>query len=181
VVQPGDTLAGIARCRATSIEALARANAIYDRDRIEVGWRLRVPPGDFCERVAEGGPGSSASAAAAAGRVHSTTAAKRMLTTARALYDDGDFEASLRAAEQMARTLSEQRTNAARSLRARGHLIAGMSAAGLGDRARAIGEFRSARALDPSVSLGDEDASPRLVELFRAAASASGPHVLSDL
>jgi LysM repeat protein len=42
-VRPGDTLSAIARRRGTSVQALVRANAIADPDRIEAGSVLQVP------------------------------------------------------------------------------------------------------------------------------------------
>lgn len=42
-VLPGDTLTSIARRHGTTVEALVEANALPDRDHIEVGQRLRIP------------------------------------------------------------------------------------------------------------------------------------------
>ncbi len=44
VVQPGDTLAGIAQQYGSTVEALMAANALVDPDRIEVGQVLAAPP-----------------------------------------------------------------------------------------------------------------------------------------
>jgi murein DD-endopeptidase MepM/ murein hydrolase activator NlpD len=179
-VRPGDTLAGIARCRAATVDELVRANAIYDRNHLEVGWSLRVPRGDFCTAAAEvAGSAPQAPLPATPPKLDSrrspSQAAQQLIDTARVRYDAGDFEGSLRSTERATRALARQRTPTGLRLRARAHLLAGMAAAGLGDTRRAIAKFRSARGLDPGVALTEADASPRLVELFRAAGGPEGP------
>jgi len=48
VVQPGNTLAGIAKCLGTTVRELAEANHILTPDIIRVGQTLVVPPGVPC-------------------------------------------------------------------------------------------------------------------------------------
>lgn len=43
-VQPGDTLAEIARRFGTTVDVLVQANGIADPDRIAVGQELQIPP-----------------------------------------------------------------------------------------------------------------------------------------
>ena len=48
VIQPGDTLSGIAQKYGTTVNALAKLNGISDPDKIYAGRTIRVPekPGD---------------------------------------------------------------------------------------------------------------------------------------
>jgi LysM repeat protein len=190
-VKPGDTLMRIATCRGVSVGELARENAIFDPDRIEVGWSLRVPPDDLCKgkapavasaqrpKPAPPTPAQSAARPAEAARAASPASAalaggdaraRELLETARADYDAALFEAALRGAEAAAAALARApRTAGTDAQRAQAHVLAGMSAAGLEDRERAIAEFERAFALDADAQLDPADQSPRLVELFQLA------------
>jgi LysM repeat protein len=187
-VRPGDTLMRIATCRGVSVGELARENAIFDPDRIEVGWSLRVPPDDLCKgkapavasvqrpKPAPPAPAQSAARPAEAARAASPSSAslagdaRELLETARADYDAALFEASLRGAEAAAAALARApRAAGTDAQRAQAHMLAGMSAAGLEDRERAVAEFERAFALDADAQLDPADQSPRLVELFQLA------------
>ncbi|HEU4429441.1 MAG TPA: LysM peptidoglycan-binding domain-containing protein [Myxococcota bacterium] len=194
-VQPGDTLVRIAACHGATVDDIVRENAIYDRDRIVVGWSLRVPGQDLCdgeapaiaavqraraatpaspqaanERAADPAKtarGEEATSNAVAGR---DPRAQQLLDTARADYDAALFDAALRGAEAAAAALARSpRSAGTDAQRARAHLLAGMAAAGLEERERALTEFEHAFALDPDAELAPEDRSPRLLELFQLA------------
>jgi len=51
VVRKGETLYSISRLYGVSTEALVQTNGIRDPDRLEVGWRLRIPRGDAISRL----------------------------------------------------------------------------------------------------------------------------------
>jgi hypothetical protein len=177
-VRGGDTLGRIADCRGVALETLAKANAIADPDRLLAGTRLYVPPRDRCAArsvTAAGAPGAAAVARAPSAAPDPSPAsalegARRLLAAARSRYDEADFAEALLGAEaasqKLAPTAGEPRADA---LRARAHLLAGMSAAGLEQRERAIEEFRQAFALDPALACPPEDCSPRILELVQAA------------
>jgi len=187
LVQPGDTLARIAACRGVSVDEIVRENAIYDRNRILVGWSLRVPAEDLCagrDRIAEleapkraaprSHPRASQTAAAPPAAAPSPavkdTRAQQLLDSARADYDAALFDAALRDAEAAAQEFARAPRGAETDTqRANAHLLAAMAAAGLEDRERALAEFERAFALDPEVRLAPEDQSPRLLELFQLA------------
>jgi LysM repeat protein len=184
VVQPGDTLGGIARCRRVDVAAIVDANGLADPDRIVAGTRLYVPPRNRCARVAA--PARPAPAApeappaptpeqrqpapapaAAPTRIED---AERKLASARSLYDAADFAGALDAAQAAVRTVDgDPGVRASDDVRARAHLIAGLSAAGLEQRERAIAEFRRAFDVDPALRCPPDDCSPRVMELVDAA------------
>jgi hypothetical protein len=183
-VQPGDTVAHIAACRGATVRELVRANALYDPNRLVVGWSLRVPTLDFCHGqparayataarmrrpTSQSGPNAGAARAAAQASVAAKARAARLLAEARRQYDAAHFEPALHRAEEATTALARgPRDSTTDRQRARGHLLAGMAAAGLEDRKRAIAEFERAFALDPTAKLAPEDRSPRLVELVEA-------------
>lgn len=180
VVRSGDTLGGIARCRRTDVSALVDANGLADRDRIVAGSPLYVPPRDSCARTAAVSPAPASSAETQDLRVAPAPAAapahvdqvERELASARSLYDAADFAGASRAAQAAVRTIdANPKDPATDPLRARAHLIAGLSAAGLEQREGAIAEFRRALEVDPSLACPPEDCSPRIQELVDAARS----------
>ena len=173
-VQPGDTLGGIAACHRVSVAVLARANRIAVPDRLPAHTVLRVPEGGNCAspRLARKAQPQRADAAvpgtAGAEALHEET--RRLLAAATARYDDADFEQALSLARAGLEALAPHPEGAeADALRARCHVVAGMAAAGLERRERAIAEFRSALAFDPDVALEPERSSPRVLELVDAA------------
>lgn len=64
VVQPGDTLSGIAVRFHTTVRELARANGIADPNRLRVGQRLHLATVDFSPAPVAPAPGPSVSAVA---------------------------------------------------------------------------------------------------------------------
>lgn len=173
VVQPGDTLGRIATCRRVSVAALARANRISAPDHLPAGAVLRVPRADAC---AAGSPLEARVPAPLHAEAEGTLA---MATSA---YDGADFEQALAIAEQGIEALAPHRDGAANALRADLHVVAGMAAAGLEQRGRAIEEFRRALALAPHLVLDPQRSSPRVLELVdaaRASPSADGRFVES--
>ena len=179
-VKPGDTLTRIAACRGVSVGEIARENALRDPDRILAGSNLRVPAQDRCsgEVRAVGPPRPGRSSLARAPRASEPPAAsdgraQQLLDVARAEYDAALFDAALRGAEAAAEALAHApRSAGTDARRVHAHLLAGMAAAGLEDRERALAEFERAFALDPDAQLAFEDQSPRLVELLQLAKAA---------
>jgi len=153
VVQPGDTLGQIAACSATSVVDLTQVNHLASPDFVLIGARLRLPPGNEC----------------AAPRTSRDRAAQ-LLATANARLEAADFERALSLAESCTRLIEpgppEPQVN---GIRARCHVVAGMAAAGLDRRERAIGEFRHAFVLDPTLELAEDASSPRILDLVSAA------------
>ncbi|MEX2206067.1 MAG: hypothetical protein WEF50_07570 [Myxococcota bacterium] len=99
-----------------------------------------------------------------------------MLATASAQFDAADFEASIASAEACVSGLeSDDRDAEANALAARCHFVAGMAAAGLDRRERAIEEFRRAFVLNPKLEVEPERTSPRIVELLSAARPSPAP------
>jgi tetratricopeptide (TPR) repeat protein len=183
VIQPGDTLAGIASCRGVEVETLARINAIAEHDLILAGANFHVPDAARC---LAGSPGplnraSSASREAAVARRSSPGSphllaeferGQQLLELARAHYDAADFEKALRGAEVASQAFARAPSlQGVESLRARAHVLAAMASAGLEERDRAVAEFERAFALDPDAHLELGDRSPRLLELIQVARS----------
>jgi LysM repeat protein len=159
VVQPGDTLGQIAACSATSVVDLAQVNHLASPDFVLIGARLRLPGGNEC-----------------AARRTPRDRAAQLLATANARLEAADFESALSLAESCARlTESGQPEPKANGVRARCHVVAGIAAAGLDRRARAIGEFRQAFVLDPTLELAEDASSPRILDLVSAARQAQPP------
>jgi LysM repeat protein len=153
VVQPGDSLSRIAACSGTSAVDLAQINHLANPDFVLIGARLRVPGRSGC-----GAPPTPRDRAA------------QLLAAANARLEAADFERALSLAESCARPIEpgppEPQGN---GIRARCHVVAGMAAAGLDRRERAIGEFRQAFALDPTLELAEDTTSPRILDLVSAA------------
>jgi tetratricopeptide (TPR) repeat protein len=125
---------------------LAQTNHLASPDFVVTGVRLRVPRrGCLAPRT----PPDRAAG---------------LLAAADARLDGADFEGALSLAERCT-GLDESR----RPTRARCHVVAGMAAAGLDQRERAIGEFRQAFALDPTLQLAADTTSPRILDLVSAA------------
>ena len=159
VVQPGDTLGQIAACSGTSADDLAQINHLANPDFVLNGARLRVPGRNEC-----GAPRTPQDRAA------------RLLAAANARLEGADFEGALSLAEGCARLIEPGTVEAkANSTRARCHVVAGMAAAGLDRRERAIGEFRQAFAFDPTLELAEDTTSPLILDLVSAARS-TPPH-----
>ena len=175
VVQPGETLGGIAACHLVSVDALARGNQIPDPDHVRAGAVLRVPHGRGCAsprlsgkaptpKRADGDRGGAGPSMAREGE------AGGLLADAELRYDGADFEQALSLAEACVRALAPYPKEAeADALRARCHVVSGMAAAGLERRERAIAEFRQALDLAPDLALDPERSSPRVLELVAAA------------
>jgi len=162
IVQPGETLGGIAACRRTSLSELARANRISAPDRLRAGAVLRVPPGDGC----------AATPLVRNAPVSRHAKAEGLLASATSAYDGADFEQALsRAGAAIEAVAPYSRGNDARAdaIRARCHVVAGMAAAGLEQRERAIVEFRHALDLAPDLALDPDRSSPRVLELVELA------------
>jgi len=159
VVEPGETLDGLARCSGVTIESLARDNYITDPNRIWAGEKLRLPTWHRCAHsVASTGP--------------SRSGARALLAQARARLDAADFEGALaQASECNAKLSPHERDAKANQLRAQCHVVAATAATGLDRRDRAIEEFRRALALDPDLELSSDEASPRVREVLAAARS----------
>lgn len=51
IVRKGETLYSISRLYGVSPEAIVQTNGIRDPDRLEIGWRLRIPRGDSISRL----------------------------------------------------------------------------------------------------------------------------------
>jgi hypothetical protein len=118
-----------------------------------IGARLRVPGRNEC-----GAPRTPQDRAA------------QLLATANARLEGADFEGALSLAESCARFIESGTPEAQVNLtRARCHVVAGMAAAGLDRRERAIGEFRQAFAFDPTLELAADTTSPRILDLVSAA------------
>jgi len=147
-----------------SVGALARTNQISDPDLLIAGERLRLPQGHRCAAARSNTPPAA----------HAR--ADRLLSTASAQLDAADFEASIASAEACVQALkSSVHDSKANAISARCHFVAGMAAAGLDQRERAIGEFRRAFELNPKLQVEPEGSSPRVVELLSAARPSSGP------
>jgi len=174
VVQPGDTLGRIAACRRVSFTTLARVNQLPDPDRLPAGAALHVPPVNGCA--------NAHIARDAAPPPHAE--AEQYVAWATSAYDGADFEQALSLAEAGIRALAPHpRDPPADAIRARCHLVAGMAAAGLEQRERAIEEFRHALDLEPNLAVDPQRSSPRVVELVemaRSSSSASGRFVESS-
>ena len=153
VVQPGDTLGQIAACSGASVDDLAQINHLANPDFVLIGARLRVPGRNEC-----GAPRTPRDRAA------------QLLAAANARLEAADFEGALSLAESCARLIEpgppEPKAN---WTRARCHVVAGMAAAGLDRRERAIGEFRQAFVFDPTLELAEDTTSPRILDLVSAA------------
>lgn len=163
-VRPGDSLGRLAACSGVSVGELARSNYISDPDLLFAGERLQLPQGHRCA-AARSDPPSAAHAHA-----------DGLLATASAQLDAADFEASIASAEACVQALeSDVHDSKANAIAARCHFVAGMAAAGLDQRERAIGEFRRAFVLNPKLEIEPEGTSPRIVELLSAARPSSGP------
>lgn len=81
IVQPGDTLFGIAKRFSSSLEAIAAANGIADLNLILIGQRLTVPNGDAAvEGSVQANPASEHASATAAAGPGSVLANRRLLT-----------------------------------------------------------------------------------------------------
>ena len=186
VIRPGDTLAMIAACRDVPIDALARVNEIDHFDWIVAGATLKVPAEDLCaaRRVALARHRSNLAEATVRRAVAAPESGsrsdgefergQRLLAAARARYDAADFEGSLSDADAAAGAFARAANHPeASTRRARAHMVAGIAAVGLEEHDRALAELRRAVTLDPEASLGPDDRSPRLVELFRLAHDAS--------
>jgi LysM repeat protein len=173
LVQPGDTLGQIATCRGVSVAELARANGLADPDLLLAGSRLLVPPRDRCTAAAPQGLGGEIELARvepAPGGVELEQRARTLFEAARAHYDAAHFDEALSEAEMASAELlpsAGQRDSDA--LRARCYLLAGMAAAALDQRERAIALFRASLALEPQPSLAREETSPRILELVEEA------------
>jgi LysM repeat protein len=173
MVEPGDTLWRIATCRETSVEALAAANRLRDPQRLDPGTLLRVPSRDRCasETLATRREGAAQRAAPAADedarqREAARERARGAIAEARARYDEADFAASITASRDAQLALdSVPRDPDSDAVRARSHLLAAMSQVGLEQRERALEELRQAFALDPTLEIPPEDASPRILDL----------------
>jgi LysM repeat protein len=153
VVQAGDTLGRIAACSGASVLDLAQVNQLANPDFVLIGARLRVP-----------GPHECDAPRSARGR------AGQLLAAADARLDGADFERALSLAESCVQLLESGAPDpSAREVRARCHVVAGMAAAGLDRRERAIGEFRQAFLLDPTLELAAGTTSPRILDLVSAA------------
>ena len=153
VVQPRDTLGQIAACSGTSVFDLAHINHLANPDFVLSGARLRVPGRNEC-----GAPRTPQDRAAG------------LLAAANARLEGADFEGALSLAESCARLIEPGTSEAkANSIRARCHVVAGMAAAGLDRRERAIGEVRQAYVFDPGLQLSEDETSPRILDLVGAA------------
>lgn len=169
VVRPGDTLGRIAMCSGASVTELAQLNRVSDPNLVLSGARLRVPVGHRCV-----GPRSQAPEAASADAPQAPRAARvranRLREAATARQEAADFEGALSKAEACVSELGPfSGDKEAVRILARCHLVAGMAAAGLDRRDRAIEEFRQAFALDPGLKLAPEMTSPRILDLASAA------------
>ena len=155
--------------------ALARANRISTPDHLPAGTVLRVPGGDVCVGPPRARNASSRPAAAGGGAgpaLHREVT--DLLARATAHYDGADFEEALSLAQAGIATLAPHPSGAETdALRARCHTVSGMAAAGLGQRERAIAEFRQALAFAPDLPLDPERSSPRVLELVEAARAGS--------
>ena len=159
VVQPGETLADIARCSGMPLDQLARDNGITNPNRIWAGETLRLPAYHRCDH-----------AVASAGTA--LAGARALLAKARTRLDAADFEGALAQAEACNAKLTPHEKDAkANALRAQCHVVAGTAATGLDRRDRAVEEFRRALAFDPKLELSSDEASPRVRELLAAARS----------
>jgi len=176
-VHPGDSLSRLAACSGVSVAELAKSNQIADPDLLIAGERLQLPQGHRCA-AAKSDARSATRAATGAGDPAAAARARadRLLATANARLDAADFEASLASAESCARALESHAPDTkASAIGARCHFVAGMAAAGLDRRERAIEEFRRAFVLDPNLELEPEKTSPRIVELLSAARPSPAP------
>jgi tetratricopeptide (TPR) repeat protein len=155
------------------VAELARVNGLADPDRLLAGQRLLVPPADRCAAPAEPElarvepePAADAQPGAAEGDQRART----LFDAAQAHYDAAYFDEALSEAEAAS---AELRAAAGRpesdALRARCHLLAGMAAAALDQRERALEHFRASLDLEPRPSLAREDTSPRILELVEEA------------
>jgi hypothetical protein len=155
------------------LDELARVNGIRDVDWILAGAALHVPPKDRCagRAVAKSEPAASPGPSGAeAGADAEIRRGQELLDAARSHYDEADFDAALRAAENAGQAFEHAHGQpGVDALRARSHVLAAMAAVGLEDQRRAVAEFKRAIALDPATRLAPDDRSPRLMEAFQLA------------
>ena len=167
VVQTGDTLGRIAACSGSSVGELAERNGIPDPDLLLAGERLTLPEAHRCA-VTHPAATPKTSLAQPPSVIAARADGHRLLDAATARNDAADFEAALAlAADCTARLAPHVPDPEADAIRARCHLQAGMAAAGLEQRDRAIEEFRQAFAIDPRLELPPQS-SPRILELADA-------------
>lgn len=168
VVQPGDTLGRIAACSGIPLRDLARFNGIVDPDVLVVGDRLRLPREHRCAAPIRAARPKT-NVAERSDAVVARAEGNRLLDAGHARNDAADFEGALALAERCTGRLAPYaRDRKAGAIRARCHVLAGMAAAGLERRERAIEEFRRAFALDPDLELSAQS-SPRILELAEEA------------
>ena len=146
----------IATCSGASVLDLAQLNHLANPNFLLLGARLRVPSGHDC--YAPRNPPERAA---------------QLLAAADARLEAADFEGALVLAERCVRLVESGRPDSmANEACARCHVVAGMAAAGLDQRERAIAEFSRAFELDPTLELTADTASPRILDLVGAARAA---------
>jgi LysM repeat protein len=191
VVRRGDVLSSIAARLGTSVEALVRVNGLADPNRLEVGQRLRVPPGanrtvakPTKPRPAVSSPppqSSSARRVAAtpataprgAETVPATGPRNSLFAVDRAIRDTAQrlrsahFEETLdeaRKARSLLTPLQSEPGAAERS--ARVEVLAAMAEIALGRDESARASFERALLADPGLTLAPGEVSPKILRLF---------------
>jgi LysM repeat protein len=174
VVRYGDTLTDIARRRGLDVETLARANALADPDRLEVGQELVVPPGaKLAPPRRSRSPRPAARAAAAPAPVPASAA---LLPVDCAILDSDESLRSARfeqaidqanEARRLLRALEPQPGIAER--RARVEVLLGMAEVALGRDPEARASFARALEADPLLTLAPGEVSPKILRIFEDA------------
>jgi hypothetical protein len=178
-VQPGDTIARLSRCSGSSMEQLSSANVLPDPRALKAGRAVLLPPAHACEPPAPALPVVAAAPPPPQVKCEAPSApsailkrAQRLLDEAEQRQDQADFTQAQALAQDCTRALQPYALDPdADATRARCHALAGMASAGLGQRERAIEEFRRAFAIEPRLQLDPAADSPRVRELVQAARS----------
>ena len=177
MVQPGDTLYSIALWQHTSVEELARANALEDPDRLQVGQELVMPPGvkPTATRPTHQVPRRAAAVTPATAPAPEEAA---LFPVDCAILDTDEslrnarFEEALvdaRKARSLLRALDPQPGVAQR--RARVETLSGMAEIALGRDDAARASFSRALEADPLLALDPDTVSPKILRVFEEARS----------
>ncbi len=174
-VQPGDTVARLSRCSGSTPEQLSSANALADPDSLKAGRPVLLPPAHECLPpaplpVVAAAPPTKLKCEAPSAPESVLKRARLQLDNGMVHQDEADFAQAHARAEDCVRPLQSYVLDPdADALRARCYALAAKASAGLGQRERAIEEFRRAFAIDSGLRLDAPTESPRIRELVQAA------------
>jgi LysM repeat protein len=166
VVQRGDMLSSIAPRLGTSVEALVLANGLANPNWLEVGQRLRVPPGARWADVEprRPRPASSSAAPVATGKL---LAVDGMIRDTEQRFRSARFEETLAEARKARSLLIPlQAEPGAGGRSARIDVLSAMAEVALGRDAAARESFQRALYADPSLTLAPGEVSPKILRLL---------------